>query len=192
MSIAIIAQWVKTWNIIIKVPVVFKLKCKNQIPNLRVTRFSRRFVYIWTNIFNIFFLKIKRYLNKNQYFVCQILTSVIELNPPTHLHQFHTNLGKIQYVSESQQTQTSPKAFDPFLLFLKKKKNLILDLAHAVALLLPYWDPKEQFLKVLVILFSEIQHYNISNSIDINWISWHISIEINKQNSKWLEIKLWK
>ena len=124
MSIAIIAQWVKTWNIIIKVPVVFKLKCKNQIPNLRVTRFSRRFVYIWTNIFNIFFLKIKRYLNKNQYFVCQILTSVIELNPPTHLHQFHTNLGKIQYVSESQQTQTSPKAFDPFLLFLKKKKEL--------------------------------------------------------------------
>ena len=45
-----------------------------------------------------FFLKIKKYLNENQYFMSNL--NVRELDPPTRLHQFDANCGKIQYVSD--------------------------------------------------------------------------------------------
>ena len=46
---------------------------------------------------NIFFLKIKQYLNKNRYFMCQILTS----DSYTHnLRQYDADCGKIRYVSD--------------------------------------------------------------------------------------------
>ena len=46
----------------------------------------------------IFLVKIKKYLNKNQYFMSNF--NVRELDPPTHLRQFDANYGNIQYVCE--------------------------------------------------------------------------------------------
>ena len=45
-----------------------------------------------------FFLKIKKYLNKNQYFMSNL--NVRQLDSPTRLHQFDANCGTIQYVSD--------------------------------------------------------------------------------------------
>ena len=47
---------------------------------------------------NIFFVKIKKYLDKNRYFMSNI--NVRELDPHTKFVQFDANCGNIQYMSD--------------------------------------------------------------------------------------------
>ena len=57
---------------------------------MRLNEFSEDLSLLATYVF----LKIKKYLNKNQNFMSNL--NVRKLHPPTHWHQFDANCGKIQ------------------------------------------------------------------------------------------------